>query len=332
MRRSMINLAKHALTWYAHDPSKKPIFLFATPRGGSTWLAELLWSQPGMRLVGEPLNLRNPEVSRALGFSDWSRMFDPDIGEYIGPYFERILRGSFKGCDRLPLKSVSRAGFRLRSDRVTLKIIHGGTDRISWFCENFAGVGILLIRHPLATAVSREVFPFLEHFGRSRSRERFTAAQLKVIDRVRHGNDKLAKGVVAWCLHNQLALESTSALIVTYEQLVLDRDSALEKIASHCSLDDVKRMKVNAPRPSRTTRLSDDYTRKALGMLHAESAERSATIIGKWRRGVPPQREQELMGVCELFGIDAYHPGRLLPESRYWIGAKYPEESALVSL
>ncbi len=51
-----------------YRPSGLPhVFLFTMPRSGSTWLMELIWSQPGFKAVNEPLDLRNPVVRMHLG-------------------------------------------------------------------------------------------------------------------------------------------------------------------------------------------------------------------------------------------------------------------------
>ena len=55
-----------------HRPDGRPnVFLFSTPRSGSTWLMELIWTQPGFKYVNQPLSLLNPRVRRHLGISDW---------------------------------------------------------------------------------------------------------------------------------------------------------------------------------------------------------------------------------------------------------------------
>ncbi len=53
-----------------HRPGALPnVFIFTTPRSGSTWLMELIWSQPGFRCVNEPLDIRDPLVARSLEIS-----------------------------------------------------------------------------------------------------------------------------------------------------------------------------------------------------------------------------------------------------------------------
>ena len=53
-----------------HRPGTRPnVFVFTTPRSGSTWLMELIQTQPHFKQCSEPLNLRMPGIARRLGIS-----------------------------------------------------------------------------------------------------------------------------------------------------------------------------------------------------------------------------------------------------------------------
>ncbi|MGH8501120.1 MAG: hypothetical protein ACREVE_01355, partial [Gammaproteobacteria bacterium] len=55
-----------------HRQGSKPnIFIFSTPRSGSTWLMELMLTQRGFKSCSEPFNLRFTEVATTLGIYDW---------------------------------------------------------------------------------------------------------------------------------------------------------------------------------------------------------------------------------------------------------------------
>ena len=60
---------------------KKNIFLFATPRGGSTWVMEILASQPGMKYYDEPFSIRRPNVQKVSRFTKWEDLM-PEGGAF----------------------------------------------------------------------------------------------------------------------------------------------------------------------------------------------------------------------------------------------------------
>lgn len=77
--------------WHRHDPDHPPVFVFSTPRSGSTWLAELFLSQPGFKFCNEPFDLRDPYVRGALGMREWHELYDPANRPRIQAYLQDFL-------------------------------------------------------------------------------------------------------------------------------------------------------------------------------------------------------------------------------------------------
>ena len=74
----------------------KDVFLFSTPRGGSTWLSELILTQPGFKPADEPFNLRDAPIREELrvrGIEDWPDLYDPAKTEAMFSYIESIRSG-----------------------------------------------------------------------------------------------------------------------------------------------------------------------------------------------------------------------------------------------
>jgi hypothetical protein len=63
-----LQLLVKALTNVHRQGPLPNVFLFATPRSGSTWLMEIIASQPGFKYYDEPLNPRR-EMSPMAAFS-----------------------------------------------------------------------------------------------------------------------------------------------------------------------------------------------------------------------------------------------------------------------
>lgn len=54
----------------------QPVFIISSPRSGSTWLMELLLTQPGMYSANEPFNLRNAYHRKMLGINTWEELYN----------------------------------------------------------------------------------------------------------------------------------------------------------------------------------------------------------------------------------------------------------------
>lgn len=77
-----------------HRPDGRPnVFLYSTPRSGSTWLMELIWSQPGFKTCNQALYLENPVVRKHLGISEWDELYSVDATEKLRSYLQRLSDG-----------------------------------------------------------------------------------------------------------------------------------------------------------------------------------------------------------------------------------------------
>ncbi|WP_153392855.1 sulfotransferase [Ornithinicoccus halotolerans] len=71
-----------------------PILVTGMPRTGTTWLARLLASAPGVALAGrEPMNPRGRQYALAGSLSGWTRLGDPTPGQV------RALRLTYRGLN-----------------------------------------------------------------------------------------------------------------------------------------------------------------------------------------------------------------------------------------
>ena len=118
-----------------HRQGDRPdIFIFATPRSGSTFLMELLGAQPGVKIHDEPLTVNYPEIRRELGVDTWEELtVMPDREAHYFRFFDRLRRNKIKELNR-PLY---RKHARLLTNRNVFKNIHGGKDMLPWFTETF---------------------------------------------------------------------------------------------------------------------------------------------------------------------------------------------------
>lgn len=300
-----------------HQTGEKPnVFLAATPRGGSTWLMEMIWSQPGFKSCNEPLDLRNPLVRKHLGATAWEELYRESADRLLEPYFTKFVGGKLHIVDPLPLRGKYH---RLHTDRIVFKLLHGAEDRISWLIERFNGRAVLLLRHPIAVSLSRKVLPRLEAFIDSDYRRHFRPEQLRLARRVQESGSRLERGVLDWCFQNAVPLRAATRdwLVVTYEQLVMEPDVVIGRLAERLELPDVARMKAHVTEASAVTRQSDAEAKKLLAGDGDRDDRRR--LIERWRSKVNPEEEQLALEILDCFGIDVYTAGNDLPIQTYWL-------------
>jgi len=296
-----------------HRPRGGDVFLFSTPRSGSTWLMELIASQPGFKFCNEPLNLRSPRIRRFLGTADWRQLYGDAATPLLHRYFASIHQGRLHLLDPSPLSRYYRPFTR----RIVFKIIHGGEDRVNWFRETFGGHIVYLLRHPIPVSLSREIYPSLDALLDGDYPRHLTAEQLRYARSIAESGTRLERGVLAWCLENVVPLRDMTDdwVVVSYEQLILDPRPVIERLAERCNLPRPERMLARLAVPSLVKRKSDEETRRAL----ENGGTPRPWFAEKWRKQVSASDERQVMEILERFELDAYRHGDPLPAEWLWI-------------
>lgn len=311
-----------------HRPNGEPnVFLFSTPRSGSTWLMELIGSQPGFKSCNEPLNLRKPLIREYLGISEWQDFCRPDATQAFYRYFQAICEGRISFMDPTPLNRYYRPVTR----RIVFKMIHGGEDRINWFRDTFNGRIVYLLRHPIAVSLSREIYPRLEAFLNSDYRRHFASDQLRQARKIVESGTKLECGVLSWCFENAVPLSETTEdwAILSYEQLVQDPCPVIDYLAVKLSLPKRKRMMNRLAIPSASNRKSDTETRQIL----QRGRERRSLLVEKWQTQVQLPEARKAMEILKWFHLDVYKADDVFPADWLWIKpttAKKPSANLMV--
>ncbi|MEB3831300.1 sulfotransferase [Phormidium sp. CCY1219] len=141
--------------------SKPPIYIVGLPRTGTTWLASILNTTPGIKHLHEPFNAINvPEaVPHAL---QYMRADDKN------PAFYRLCRQAFSGHSPRDCVTYKRSPvYKILPwwpGRVMVKDVHSYL-ALDWIDQHFNPVAILVMRHPCAFAYSW--FRLYGQFGKS---------------------------------------------------------------------------------------------------------------------------------------------------------------------
>ena len=308
-----------------HSPGNEPdVFVFATPRGGSTWFMELICSQKGFRYCSEPLDVRSDQVRRYSRIETWEELYEPGTEVKFRRYFDGIIDGRISFRNPNPF----RQHYRPFTQRMVFKLIHGGMDRINWFRDEVNARVVLCLRHPVPVTLSRIEYPFLNRFLSSSFHEQFTNQQLRYTEDIIRSGTKLQKGVVAWCVHNSVPLRSIEDdwAVVTYEQAVVQPKPLIDHLCQKLELPDPNRIYKQLSVPSRSVVLSDGETRQML--KQGEVAQDRKILIQKWVKRVGDQELSSVQDILDTFDIDAYRADKILPGDRYWIGEK-PEPDGI---
>lgn len=304
-----------------HRPDGSPnAFLFSVPRSGSTWLKELIWTQPGFKFCDEPLDLRSSRVRQHLGISEWQDLYNRSATLALQSYFQAFCDGRSGFMNPSPL----RRHYRPFTRRIVFKVIHGGEDRINWFRDTFNGRIVLLLRHPIAVSLSREVYPRLRAFLSSDYRRHMTKDQLDYALRICDTGTKLERGVLSWCLQNAIPLGAATDdwAIVSYEQMVLEPRQVIMHLADKLELPEPGRMLERLTTPSAVKAKSDAETQQVL----EDVTSRRSWLIEKWRKQVSEPEARRAMEILKRFELDVYSYGDLLPAERLWIGLRNMRE------
>jgi hypothetical protein len=300
-----------------HRPGGEPdVLLFSTPRGGSTWLFELIGTQPGFKSCDEPLNLRNSNVSRTLGIDDWRDLYHESREPSICLYFQRLHEGKLSHMNR----NLWEANHRAFTHRMVYKVLHGAEYMAPVLAESVGARVVVLLRHPIPVALSRGALPRLDAILQSSASEQYDVDVVREMARITAKGTPLERGVLSWCLQTAPLLNAARRdwALVTYEQLVVDASPVIQHLAEVLALPDPDTMLARVNRASASIRgMSTPATHEALSQ--PASQNRSLWLVEKWREKVTVEEERAAMTVLEIFDIDAYQFDSVFPNDSLWI-------------
>lgn len=292
------------------------IFLFATPRGGSTWLMEVVASQPGMKYYDEPFNIRRDNVKTVSAFSDWSDLM-PDTSDTgkIFAHLHNLQENRIRYMNPPPF----RKNHRFVTSRVVFKI-HELEHMINDVRDEFKGYILFLVRHPIANTISRHVFPRLEYFINSDYyRERYLdeqqLAEIRLL--INHGSE-LQKGIVSWCYENIIPLNETDRdnwVFVSYEEMLLNPEKMCKMMADQLKLPDLNKMLTSVGQPAMNIKMSN---RDTLDIINNDDAmDKNIRLVTKWKARVSEEEERQAFEILDLFKLDIYKANRFVATDPY---------------
>lgn len=291
-----------ALPYYGRLQAKnydirKTIVITGCPRSGTTWLAEIMSTVPGYRMLYEPLDMNRVPEAKAAGLgwrpyiapgTDW-----PEAEEFL----RRVLTGQI--LNRLTTKHLSIAQI-LRRNAWVIKFVRASAI-LKWMTEKFQiRTPILLIRHPCAVIASqsRGLHPYKIPLPIDVN-PAFAAAYPQFLDYLESLETQEEARAARWCMHYYPPLSLPKPhpwLLVPYERLVRQGERELERIFDALDIempeDAVKRLKV----PSATTK-------KWSNVLTGKDP------LSGWKESLTTEQIKRILRVVSTFGLDFYDEG-----------------------
>ena len=293
---------------YHRRGEKRDICIFSSPRSGSTWLMEIIYTQPGIVFINEPLGKAKLDYYKLLEIKTRWRYNSLTSTE------EQALRLFLQDNRKLgvfrPVNIFDR-NYKFVSNRRVFKIIRANA-LIEWFAKALNAEIVYLIRHPISQSLScirRGHHPRLYEFVQD---EHFCEAYLsqELVDFVRtveESGSTLHKFITQWCLSNLVPLnrlaENNDWLVITYEELVMRPEKILDLLFERLGLEEKEKLLSRVSTPSKVTDSSSNQTR--LGIKGGDSSY----LIKKWTANVSDEEAKELFDIVARFDIDAYRAG-----------------------
>ena len=228
-------------------------------------------------------------------------------------YFQQLLENRLGIGSPAPFSRFHR--FVSRRLVVKMQSCH---DVMNWFEERFQAQIIYLVRHPIATNLSRQRCPLLPVFlANDDYCQRYLTPALRAYGRsiLETGSD-LQKKVLDWCLQNLPPLKFLDRrrwLCLHYEDLVVDPRGSIDKMADFLGLSDREKMYRQVSKAS-SAPMPDAETRRYVEQT--ASTDDRTYLVNKWRKKISAEEEAQLFAILRRFDLDVYEVGHDLPTHR----------------
>ncbi|MFW6390008.1 MAG: sulfotransferase domain-containing protein, partial [Halanaerobiales bacterium] len=303
------------------NSSKKDIFIFSSFRSGSTWLAEIIKSQPGIKFPISPNKIE----------------FLPNIDSYYKkikprPYYiklnsreKNILKKYIQKTSSAEIVygrryiDIFKKNHSFVTDRSVFRLLRSNY-LYKWFDTNFDIYKIFLIRHPIAASISRKKIwenssnpsywsPNNKYFLNSKffCKNHLTTEQKKYLENKVQDCSLLEKFIISWCLENlslikKVQNQNNNFIFLTYEDLLINSNKILNFLSDNLNLPDIDKMKEQLKIPSSTVRYSENKTKNNF----ENHSYNKNYLLSKWKQKVDNKMEKRIFDILKQLNINIY--------------------------
>lgn len=281
------------------------VVIFGDPRGGSTWLAEIINTIPRSVVVWEPLHPALDSCFKKIGFS--ARQYIPMNAEWDNARvcFENLLKGRSLQSNSFFLSSPAKY---LKAQQLIFKICRGNA-LIPWIVNqfNFRFKPVYLARHPFSVVASQ-----LRHGSwHSNKPAKFSIPKGPFNEAYQEHEIFLSTLsspeevlTAVWCITNQVPLNHSGDhekwITIYYENLVMDPISQTKYIFSEWGMDLPEKIENVILKKSKTTRINQ-FENDAINQL------------SKWEKYFSDEQLKKMTKVLSHFGVTKYSMESIFP-------------------
>ncbi|SJZ46794.1 sulfotransferase [Selenihalanaerobacter shriftii] len=298
---------------FHNDGDNKDIFIFTSPRSGSTWLMELIASQDNIKYVNEPLHINRHKGLLTDINPNWVEIYSgQDRKRKFCNFFNRIISEElFVGQQKF--KEIHKGQFDYFTNRRVFKILRG-KDLINVFEEKFEIQVVYLLRHPIAVALSlmkEDLEDRVNHFLANKDyKEQFLHDDLIEFSRsILKNGSRFEIKILQWCLENLPSLKflnNKNWIVISYEEMVVEEEKILRELYKELELENLDKLYSQVKIPSRTT---DEKNQKFINDSTNEIINKEF-LIKKWDNVVSQIQKEKAFAILDEFGIDIYQLGQ----------------------
>lgn len=277
------------------DPAEAMI-VCGDPRGGSTWITEVLASIPRTSIVWEPLDINRIEAVRNLGFS-WRQHIPEDASwPEAEAYFDALFRGKIL---RWPLTRMASVRELVRTRHLLFKFTRANA-LLPWLTQRFQFLydPVYIVRHPFAVVASQlkhGSWDNMMHGGRL-LQSPFSTPYRQHAEYLEQLGTREEQLTALWCLTNPIALDNPRNdrdwITIFYEEMLMNPVPQVERVFSSWG--------VPMPELTNTVRAPSSSTKEP---TFQESVLGQLT---KWQRQLDDEQVARMAGVLNYFEIDIY--------------------------
>ncbi|MEO1626841.1 MAG: sulfotransferase [Bacteroidota bacterium] len=307
MMRSTKKWAKAEILRRKSFRLEEAVLIISSPRGGSTWLGEIINHLPGSLINWEPFHPKFGVLPTDFNWGDAAYLPEALAGEREQKVVEDIL--NYRRASSFSLSFASWKGV-LSSRWVITKSVRT-TCLLPWIVRHIPlkRKPIYLLRHPIPTALSH-----LKAFGPAQAAgEDYQVPDMIHNDRFREQAEfmnglasPLERQVAIWCLNNLPSIRHAEHgrkwIVQYYEDLVLEPEQQsrqlLEELGFSVSDEQLSRIKF---RKASQTDMKQDLLADARQQLE------------KWQHQLSDEQVDKLQKVFDHFDLKLYSAHEPLP-------------------
>lgn len=306
---------------------KKNIILISSGRTGSTLLMESISAEPGLRFVNEPFSRKH------LIKSDYAKLVKAKADELDKKIIslneddrEEVLNylTDYKQIRRSGPYNPFKPNFHLKSDRLIYKILKMNMVMDLFFEQEDQYHFLWLVRHPGPTILSSlpmrtrfKAINLKSYLEEDRFRDNYLSeVQIEMLEKAHREGKEHEIWAAEWAMDHLIPFRYfennplSRVLLVSYEQLILQPELVLSKIADSFGLERLDLILNELQVPSASTR-----TASLKGFENFDPQKK----IRQWRSKSSPEFEKDIFDIIETFEIGLYTPERDLLKPEYLI-------------